>query len=107
MNVLKLYHSTLTTTVQKLGSDPEVLFSWDDFQREMKRVGKFAFLVAPLIIQVRLASSEDVVNLDEMSEDQTGSDDFDLVKGFGDKAQLVYNTTVRGLVSDLIELEYC
>lgn len=65
-NLLRCYHNSLSNTIQRLGSDPEQLFSFDDLQSELKRFGRFAFLISPLMVRIMLADPKDIRNYDDM-----------------------------------------
>ena len=101
---MHLYYSTLSANIQKLGSDPEQLFSWHNFQAQLKEFGVYALVICPIIIQLRLATSDDCTDLDAVSG--VDAEDFDVITGFTEERQMIYNRTVNELVDDLIELEY-
>ena len=102
--LLKLYHSTLSATLRKLGTDPDKYFTWEDLQNQMKACGMFAVVLCPISIQLRLATPEDCTNLDEISRGDLK--DFDLITGFTGERQVIYNKTINDLLRDLTELEY-
>lgn len=108
--LMKLYHSTLSETIIALGSDPEKLFSWQSFQNQLKKLGKFALLVAPSIIGLRFANSEDVVSMDDLgdaaAESEPGACDMHLIKGISGASQEIYNQTIVDLVADLFDFGY-
>lgn len=108
--LLNLYHSTLSATVQKLGSDAEKLFSYVEFQTNLKKFGKFALILAPLIIELRLANPKNVKNLDDFSSGvaNSGNDahSADIVSKLSDDAQKQYNEIINDIVSHLYSLGY-
>lgn len=58
--VLREYHDALSKIVRKLGSDPDRLFSWQTFEKELIKFGIFNVLVAPFQLQVSMADAEDL-----------------------------------------------
>lgn len=104
--LLKTYHESLSETVRKLGSDPERLFSYDDLQDELRYLGDFALLTGPLIVQLKIANPEDVVDLDEYSERVERGEIADLLREYDNETQKKYNDLVNGIVVDLIDYGY-
>lgn len=56
--VLREYHDALCKIVRKLGSDPNRLFNWPTFEREMIRFGIYNILVTPMQLQVSMADAD-------------------------------------------------
>lgn len=105
--LLKTYYSSLSETIRKLGSDPEKLFSYDDFQNELRRFGKINLLTAPLVAQIKVAHPDDVEDLDEYCERiENGDKNFDLLKKYNEEKQEKFNDLVNGIVVDLINYGY-
>lgn len=104
-NLLKLYHSTLSTTVKRLGSDPEKVFPFDQLEREMKKHGKYAVIMCPVLLQIMMANAADVQNMDELSKDmdKNGKETITLVKAFDKETQDAYNKRVKGLMTDIVK----
>lgn len=107
-SLLESYYSSLSATVEKLGSDPKKLLSRDDFDNQLKKYGNFAILMSPMIVQMLLTDPKDIVDLDEFSEtlanDPTKTTDF--IKGFNDDTQQRYDKRVSETISDIIDLGY-
>ena len=106
-DLLKLYHSTLSGTIKKMGSDPEKLFSWTDFMSQLKKFGKFAFTVSAIINEIRLAGSDKVSNLDEFSKSENNDDESaGLVSKLSDDAERKFSELMTDAVRHLVELGY-
>lgn len=106
-NLMKHYHQSLSDIVRKLGSDPDKLFPFGEFQESLKKFGKFAFVMAPILTQIMLADPKDVPDLDEMSVAMSNEgEDVEFVRGFDEATQLHYNERISDLMSDLIEYGY-
>lgn len=73
----------------------------------MKKFGKYAFLMAPLLIGVMMADPKDIPDLDALSEELANdTENLELVRGFDEETQRKYEIRIRDLVADLVELGY-
>lgn len=93
--LLKTYHGALSQIMRRLGSDPDKLFSYDDLQSELRRVGDYALFTAPMIILIRLRSASDEVE----SKPEEGK----YVCTFGEETQKIYDETLNDAITDLID----
>lgn len=59
-DLLKAYYESLSATIQKLGSDPTELFTFNNLQSELKNYGRFAMFMGSILIQGRLAGAVDL-----------------------------------------------
>lgn len=106
-NLKRLYHSTLSDHIEKLGSDAKNLFSYAEFERQLKQFGSFALVISPMIIQISLAKSEDIPDLNEVSEKLArGEEADDIVRGYDEDTQKVYADRINGLVTDIVNFGY-
>ena len=104
--LLDEYYSSLSETIRKLGSDPNKLYTYEDFQRQLKKFGKFALLCGPFLIQIKVAGAKDIGNLDEYAESIEKGEEGDVFNPFCEETQSVYSTWVSDLVSDLVDYGY-
>lgn len=104
--LLKTYYSSLSKTIQRLGSDPHKLYTFENLKMEMKKFGKFALLTGPMIIQIRIANAKDIRDLDEYSELVDNGVEADLLNDFDENTQLVYSKEINDLVNDLLKYGY-
>lgn len=105
--LIEHYYSVLQQQIRKLGSDPDVLFPHTVFQDHLKRFAKIAFLMAPLMVEVFLANSKDIPNLDEMAEKMKNGGDVRLVQHQDEHTRQKYKNRLSELLTDLIDLGYC
>lgn len=104
--LMQHYHSTLSTHIRGLGSDPEALFTFDDFQDQLKKFGKYAFVLAPVVVQHNFTVADNIPEFDEMIK-KMSTEEFDLVKkAFDDKTQKEYIQGENDLLEDLVQLGY-
>lgn len=104
--LLRTYHSALSRTISRLGSDPDTLFTFDDLQSELRRCGEFALFCSAMILQVRLADSADVIDLDSYAAAMVSGEAVQLVNKFSDEVQAVYDDWLNGAVADLVDFGY-
>lgn len=104
--LLDTYYSSLCEMIRKLGSDPQKLYSFSDFQQQLAKLGEYALLYAPIIFSIRLAQAKDVENLDVYAEHLENGDDIDLFREFDEKTQMIYNPLINDAVTDLVDYGY-
>lgn len=104
--LLKTYHSSLSNTIEKLGSDPKKLYSFDNLQAQLRKFGEFALLCGPMIIQIKVANAQDIGNLDDYAELVEKGVEADLINEYDEKTQMEYSTLINDLVADLVNYGY-
>lgn len=102
--LLELYHSSLSETIRKLGSDPEKLFSWNDLQTQLKKFGKFNYMCAPSISALLLFDARDINSMTE--EDITSVTSIDSLFKPDQQMEKKYIKLVSDVLDDLIEFDY-
>lgn len=90
-----------------MGSDPRKLFTYEEFQNELKRCGNFALLMTPLIIQICVVDANNISNLDDLCDKMgNGETVNDLIQSFSANEQLEFDTRLNDAVTDIINLGY-
>lgn len=105
-SLLKTYHSALSQIVRRLGSDPEQLFSYSDLQDELRTFGDFALFCAPMILQMRIASSEHIADMDNYAARLAEGETVKFVSQYDDKTQNLFEKLINGAVTDIVEYGY-
>lgn len=67
-DLLKVYHSSLSSLMQKLGSDASKWFTLDDLICQLKAVGKFGVIMAPLALQVLVSDPKNIIDMDGVTK---------------------------------------
>lgn len=107
MNLIRLYHESLSKTVKLLGSDADKLFTYEDLQGELKRCGVYALMMAPLLLQVMQANSSEIPNIDEeFDKAANGESKIELVKGLSSGGQSEFDRRINEVYEDVIKLGY-
>lgn len=96
------YHDALCTAVQRLGSDPQRLYTWNAFRADLREFGVFAVLMAPFMLQVSTAAADDVRRNEEALA--AGSTDTNLF--YCASTTDVYAERIRGVLQTADECEY-
>lgn len=104
--LLKTYHTTLCNSIRKLGSDPNKLYPYTSFEQQLRKMGDFALLCGPLIIQIAVANPKDIGNLDEYAELVEKGENADLVNEYDEDTQMEYTRLINDLVTDLVNYGY-
>lgn len=104
--LLKTYHSSLSQTTRKLGSDPNRLYTYENLQMQMQKYSDYALLLTPMIIALRVAKANDVFNLDDYAEMLERGEDADILGQFDDETQHEFSRQINGLVTDLVDYGY-
>lgn len=103
--LLRIYHTELSDTVRKLGSDPEKLFRFSDLTDELKRHGKFAVAMGVLLVAFVLAKQDEVRDMDEYSERLAKGENVSIFT-VTSKDSDVYIKVVNDLIGDIIAYGY-
>lgn len=105
-DLLKTYYSSLSETVQKLGSDPHKLYSFEQFQGQLEKFGEYALLRGIFTLQFKVTDSKDFGDLDEYAELVDQGEEVDLLLPFDDAMKQKYSQLINDHISDLLEYGY-
>lgn len=100
--LIDLYYETLSQSIRAVGSDPTILYPIDDYQRHLKKFGKYGLLMAPMMLQVITADKSDVNDMDMMAENVTAMK----FEGFVKKPGETFNVRMRDVIKDIVALGY-
>ncbi|XP_076649297.1 uncharacterized protein LOC143357031 [Halictus rubicundus] len=73
-SLLKIYHNELSNTINLLGSDPEKMYSWDTFMKEVKEQFMFGAMFALEMIPFSLLDESEAFDLDAIIKDDSPVD---------------------------------
>lgn len=104
--LLRTYHKTLSDTITRLGSDPELLFTYDDLQSELKKFGDFPLALTPLIAHARITHEEEVQGLEVVADAVNNGVENSYIRTFDNEQQREFDDLIDGLVVDLVEFGY-
>ncbi|XP_037051982.1 uncharacterized protein LOC119085637 isoform X2 [Bradysia coprophila] len=105
--VIQLYHKALSTNLTKLGSDAEKLFSFNDLQDQLKKFGRYALIIAPMLLNIITSKPDDIPDLDNLAEEFKDKSIEEGMKAFiNDSANDKFNGRMRDVIQDVIRLGY-
>lgn len=103
--ILDVYFEELTQFLKRLGSDPSVLFPRSAFDEQIKKYAIFGLVMGLLVIPTITTKSEDVPDLDDLSEKMAAQDVESTRQAFENKRP-ESRKRIRDLVIDMIQLKY-
>lgn len=101
--LLQAYHKSLSDMIRHLGSDPDKLFTYEDFQNELRKFGDYVLLFGPMIIRAKVADGGDLRDMDEYCAALYRGEDIDLFKDYDDDKQAIYGKFINDAIGDFFE----
>ncbi|KAL1400295.1 hypothetical protein pipiens_007553 [Culex pipiens pipiens] len=106
-NVIDVYYRSLCDHLTKLGGDPAKQFPRAELNRQLKAFGKFAFVMAILILPVICTPSEDLPDLDKTAEGVEKQDGGSYHIGANSEVgESRYRKRISGVIRDLVRFGY-
>lgn len=104
-DLLNEYHSMLSTSIEKLGSDAERIYSLSKFQSDLVRFNRFPLIFAVASVMFRLADEKHILDLDEFAERICKGERPNLILQFDPDTNEQYRKALNDAVSDVVR--YC
>lgn len=93
--------------MELLGSNPNEMFTYENLQSELKEYGNFALVMASMLIQISQADSNEIVNLDEISDKMAGGEcRQELITDLKEQSKIIYAQRLSDVIEDIIRLDY-
>lgn len=105
-DLLKAYHSSLSNTIKRLGSDSNNLFSYEQLQTELRKFGETALLFTPMLMLVKLVKPEHLKPMEEYAALVEKGEATDLINELDEETQNEFSRQVNDLFDDLVTLGY-
>lgn len=101
-NLLRIYYERLATNIRKLGSDPTVLYSYEQLQKDLPLCGEFLLVTLPMMIQLSFVEARDASDLDDTFDVCVrGAVRTDLLVGLTANGQVAYRQRINECFEDL------
>lgn len=101
-NLLRIYYKRLATNVRKLGSDPNVLYPYEQLKREVPLCGAFLLVTLPMMIQLSFVEARNASDVDDTFDVCVrGAVRPDLLVGLTANAQVAYRQRINDCIGDL------
>lgn len=101
-DLIKVYYDSMSELITKLGSDPKKLFPFAELKQQLKKFGVYGVIMAPILLQVIVSDSKNIVDMDNIDGD---TKDLDVVT-FDDSSKITYRERVSGALQDAIKFEW-
>lgn len=101
-NLFQLYYSTISRNIEKLGSKPALLFSYDDFMEQMRKFGNYALVLGPLFGLFDCGDPRERNSIDDLTEGVTQDKPLTFFKSYNEKSLEEFKTKVGGVIGDII-----
>lgn len=107
-NLIAHYHRTLSEHIRRLGSDPDTLYPWTILQQHLKKFGKYAFVMCPVLLPMMVADAKDIPDMNEIAAKMANKEeDFGFAMTYSDDAtEQKYRQRINDVFTDLVELGY-
>lgn len=103
--LLRIYYDRLSKNIQKLGSDPNVLYSYEQLKRELPLCGDFLLVLLPMLTQLSLVEARNASEVDDTFDVCVrGAVRPDLLVGLNANAQIEYRERINACFGDLVKL---
>lgn len=101
-NLLLIYYERLATNIRKLGSDPNVLYPYQQLQKDVPLCGDFLLVTLPMMIQLSFVEARNANDLDDTFDVCVrGAVRTDLLVGLTANAQVAYRQRINDCIGDL------
>lgn len=104
-DLLHIYYDSLCVTIARLGSDPEVLFRFDDLQNELKAHGKLALIMCIVTLPFIVSQPGEIVDMEEYAELVVNGVKSNRFHVDGSE-NLIYSEVMNEIVGDIISYGY-
>ncbi|XP_013097757.2 uncharacterized protein LOC106080772 [Stomoxys calcitrans] len=102
--MINIYHTSAAEHITKLGSDPKVLYPRQELEKQLKTKGAIGLLFAMIVLPILTTKSEDVPDLEELSEKVSAGKSTDAMEaGFVGAKSAIFNERMRGIICDTID----
>lgn len=103
--LLDEYYASCSTTIQRLGSDANRLFRFEDLCAQMKRFARYGFIMALIVIPFIVVKATDIPDLSEFIETAVNEDASE-IKGFVQNDDQAYRQRTADVIRDFFDRNY-
>lgn len=104
-NLLRIYYGQLASNIEKLGSDPNALYPYEQLKSDLPLCGDYLMVSVPILMQVSLVVARNANEVDDTFDVcfRSAVRENSLV-GLSANAQLVYTERINDCIEDLEKL---
>lgn len=104
--LLDLYYNSLDDHLGRLGGDAGRQFPKQTLHKQLKQFGRFALVMAMLILPVICTPSDDLPDMDKVAEAVENQDQDSFHIGTSEIAEERYRKRMGGVIRDLVQYGY-
>lgn len=105
-SLMEHYYRTLSQSIRRLGSNPDKLFSYDDFHNELKKFGNFVLLMGTMMTEMMLIDPKDIPDIDDSAEEVASVDKNLNVFAYNEQRDREYDRRINDLFDDFVGMGY-
>lgn len=105
MDLLHEYHSILSASIEKLGSDAAKIYPLTKFQSDLIKFNRFPLIFALVSVLYRFADENNILDLDEYSERICNGERPKLILNLDTETEILYRKALNDAVVDVVH--YC
>ncbi|XP_026472445.1 uncharacterized protein LOC113376659 [Ctenocephalides felis] len=107
-NLMRIYHKSLCSHLEALGSDSNKLFTYEALQEQLKTFSKYSLGMAIYDLPNMIANAEDIKDLDEMAESLDNNDTLTMESfdSLNEKTEPLYKARMHDVIIDCIKFNY-
>jgi hypothetical protein len=98
--ILRLYHKSLSSHLQRMGADSKKLYPLDTFLKDWKKFGRFGASMSSLLFKVCATDSDEVIDFTDAVEN---GGDVGAVFSYDVKDKTSYKNRARHVVKYVVE----
>lgn len=99
--LLQTYYLNLANIIRATGSDPNELFPEAELQRQLRQFGVYAVMLAPMMVQIMIADSSEIGNLDDMADTMAmGNDETGPLTHLSPAKRIEYVNRLKDTIAD-------
>ncbi|KAK4884254.1 hypothetical protein RN001_000525 [Aquatica leii] len=100
--IIEEYYNTFSSFLRNLGSDPEILFPYSEYEEHLKKYSIFGLYMAVQILYLVFSSKDEVPDLHNITSKQDGLK----VLNYRLKNNDMYTTRIKDIITDFENLGY-
>lgn len=104
-DMIQVYYDSLARTVRELGSDPELLFKFEDLRAQLQRFAQYGLVTSPMLVQIMTISPDNIPDLDEaarnIESNNAASNEFMSMKD-----NSIYQKRMSDVIRDFFALDF-
>lgn len=104
---IKYYYNALSESIRRLGSDPEKLFSFGDLQSQLRKFGKYPFILGLISAPMVLPKADAIPDINQVGQNADRNNGGNAYyEPYDEETQSIFHRRVNDLLTDLIDFGF-